>query len=62
MRETLTVGEAAKVLGIGRGSAYEAAKRGELPVIRLGKRLVVSRTALERLLAGIDPPASELSA
>jgi excisionase family DNA binding protein len=51
-RETLTVAEAAKVLGIGRGSAYEAVKRGELPVVRLGKRLVVPRAALERLLAG----------
>lgn len=51
MRETLTVQEAARALGIGRGSAYQAVRRGELPVIRLGKRLVVPRAALERLLA-----------
>jgi excisionase family DNA binding protein len=50
-RQTMTVAEAAKVLGIGRNSAYEAIRRGELPVIRLGRRLVVPTTALERLLA-----------
>ncbi len=47
---TVTVPEAAKILGISRGSAYEAAKTGELPVIRIGKRLLVSRTVLERML------------
>ena len=49
-RETLTVEEAAQRLGIGRGTAYEAAKRGEIPTIRLGKRLVVPKAALERML------------
>jgi excisionase family DNA binding protein len=49
-RETLSVEEAAHVLGIGRGSAYEAVRRGELPAIRIGKRLVVPRAALQRLL------------
>lgn len=49
-RQTLTVEEAAKALGIGRGTAYEAVKRGEIPSIRVGRRLVVPRVALERLL------------
>ena len=49
-RQTLTVEEAARVLGIGRNSAYEAVRRGDLPVIRIGRRYVVPRAALERLL------------
>ena len=49
-RETLTVEEAAKVLGVGRNTAYEAVRRGEIPSIRVGRRLVVPKAALERML------------
>ena len=49
-RQTLTVEEAARDLGIGRGAAYFAAQRGDLPVIRIGRRYVVPRAALERML------------
>ena len=48
--QTVTLPEAARILGIGRNSAYLLAKRGELPVLRLGHRLVMSRRALYRLL------------
>ena len=48
---TLTVDETAKCLGIGRNSAYEAIARGEIPVIKVGKRLLVPKAALELLLA-----------
>lgn len=41
---------AAKRLGIGKNSAYEAVKSGQLPVIRIGRRLLVPLAALERLL------------
>jgi len=51
-RQTCTVDEAARILGIGRNSAYQAVKRGELPAIRLGRRLVISISALEGLLKG----------
>ena len=37
---TTTVNEAARMLGISRNAAYEAARRGELPVIRIGKRVL----------------------
>jgi excisionase family DNA binding protein len=40
-RTTISVSEAAQLLGIGRTAAYEAARRGELPTRRLGRRLVV---------------------
>jgi excisionase family DNA binding protein len=49
-RQTLTVEEAARVLGIGRSAAYLAARRGDLPAIRIGRRYVVPRAALERML------------
>lgn len=49
-RLTLTVEEAAHLLGISRGLAYELARSGKLPVIRLGRRLLIPRIALERML------------
>ena len=55
-RLTLTIAEAAAMLGISRNLAYELARRGELPgVIKLGqRRLVVSKLAISRLLEGKD--------
>ena len=48
---TVSVEEAARLLGIGRGTAYELARQGKLPgALRLGRRIVVSRQALERFL------------
>lgn len=47
----LKVAEVALMLRIGRNSVYEAIARGEIPAIRLGRRLLVPRTALESLLA-----------
>ena len=50
---TVSVGQAAELLGIGRNLAYELARRGELPgALRLGRRIVVSRKALETFLEG----------
>ncbi len=51
-KETLTVEEAGRVLGIGRNSAYEAVQRGEIPTIKIGKRLLVPVRRLQRLLDG----------
>jgi excisionase family DNA binding protein len=49
-RLTLTVNECAKLLGIGRQLAYDRVKTGEIPVIKVGRRLLVPRKALEKLL------------
>jgi excisionase family DNA binding protein len=49
-RLTWTVTEAAKLLGISATTAYEAARRGELPVRVIGRRMLVPRIALLRLL------------
>lgn len=38
---TVTVEEAAKLLGIGRSTAYELVHTGDIPSLRLGRRLVV---------------------
>jgi excisionase family DNA binding protein len=51
-----TLNEVASLLRISRGSAYEAAKRKEIPTIRIGRRLLVPSDALERLLSGTLPP------
>jgi excisionase family DNA binding protein len=51
-RLVLSVPEAAGLLGISRRLAYELAARGELPVLRLGGRVLILRRPLERLLEG----------
>jgi excisionase family DNA binding protein len=42
----ITIEQAAKLLGLGRTAAYDAARRGELPTRRLGRRLLVPVPAL----------------
>jgi excisionase family DNA binding protein len=49
-RLALGVGEAGALLGISRDLAYDLVARGELPSVRLGRRLVVPRRALEEAL------------
>jgi len=49
---TMTVDDAARELGISRHTAYQCAKTGQIPTIRLGKRLVVPRARLEAMLRG----------
>jgi excisionase family DNA binding protein len=39
-------------LGLGRNATYDAVARGEIPVIRFGRRIVVPKKALERMLNG----------
>lgn len=48
---TLSVPEAARLLGIGRNTAYEAVKTGQLPSVKIGNRVLVPRAALERMLS-----------
>jgi excisionase family DNA binding protein len=48
---TISVEDAARLLGISRGLAYESARRGELPTIRLGRRLLVPRQRLLELVS-----------
>ena len=49
-RPVMTVDQAAKLLGIGRMSAYLAVQRGDIKSIRVGRRILVLRSALDKLL------------
>ena len=52
--ETYSVPEAGRIVRLGKNASYDAARRGELPVLRFGRKLRVPRVALERLPAGED--------
>jgi excisionase family DNA binding protein len=54
---TFTVDEAAALLGISPSTAYESVHRGELPALRFGRRLVVTRHTLETML-GLNQASS----
>lgn len=49
-RKTLTVEEAAKELGLGKNAAYEGVRTEQIPSIRIGRRILVPRVALDRML------------
>lgn len=49
-RIVFTVNEARVKLGISRGLMYEAIRQGQIPSIRVGRRILIPRAALERLL------------
>ena len=49
----LSIEQAGLVLGLGRSSAYEAARAGAIPTIRLSQRRVVVPTAALRALLGM---------
>jgi excisionase family DNA binding protein len=49
-RSTYTVDEVAIILGISRTTAYECVRRGDIPSRRFGRRVVVLRHELSRLL------------
>jgi excisionase family DNA binding protein len=51
-RTTFRVEEAAEILSLSIWAAYEGIKLKQIPAVRIGRRLVVPRVALERLLLG----------
>lgn len=56
-RPTMTLEEAAHLLGISRRLAYTAAKAGEIPTLRFGRRIVVPTARLRELIEGGAPKA-----
>jgi excisionase family DNA binding protein len=58
-RATMDVGEVARVLGCSRTSAYRWARNGTLPAIRLGRRVVVPKAAVDAMLRTIPAPVAE---
>jgi excisionase family DNA binding protein len=57
-RRTLTIPEAGEALGICRNAAYEAARRGEIPTIKIGRLLLVPKIAFERMF---EQPVDKVS-
>ena len=53
-RAVLTVDETAETLGISRNSAYKAVAEGQIPAIRVGKRILVLRKPLTKMLEDPD--------
>ncbi|MDE2482157.1 MAG: helix-turn-helix domain-containing protein [bacterium] len=49
---TLSLGDAAALLGVSIGAARRAAQQGQIPALRFGRRWRILRQPLERLLAG----------
>lgn len=54
---TYSIDEAAHLLGISKSQAYALAHKGEIPTVRLGKRFVIPRAALHKLVE--EQPASK---
>jgi excisionase family DNA binding protein len=48
--KTQTIAEAARELGVGKNQAYAAARRGEIPTIRIGNRILVLREPFKKML------------
>jgi hypothetical protein len=62
-RKTMSVPEAGKLyFEMGRAAAYEAAARGDIPTIRVGKLLRVPIAAMERMLEQAGQPKSDKAA
>jgi excisionase family DNA binding protein len=53
---TLTVEQTAKLLGIGRSTAYELIRTGDIPSLRLGRRIVVPACQVQAMLG--DPAST----
>ncbi len=49
-RLVFTVEEARRQLGLSKGLMYEAVRSGQIPSIRVGRRILIPRAALQRLL------------
>ncbi len=49
-RLCITVPEAAAMLGLSKNFTYELVKQKQLPVVKFGKRLLIPRLALEKML------------
>ncbi len=57
-RLVYTVPEAGRLLGLGRNASYDAAKRGDIPALRIGRRLLVPKILFHRVLEMAAPASS----
>jgi len=56
-RLTLSIDQTAEILGISRGLVYGLVARGELPSIRFGRRILVLKKAIDKLVNADDAAA-----
>ncbi|WP_371517719.1 helix-turn-helix domain-containing protein [Kitasatospora sp. NBC_01300] len=61
VQPTMTVPEAGRLLGLERAASYNAARRGDIPTITVGRRLLVP-TAKMRVLLGLDAQVADTAA
>jgi excisionase family DNA binding protein len=52
---TLSPGEVAKALGVSPTTVYEAVHQGQIPVIKWGKKILIPKVALAKMLAEAKP-------
>lgn len=50
-KTTFKVPEVAEILRLGLCSAWSAVNRGEIPSVKIGRRVIVPRAAIERMLS-----------
>ncbi len=55
----LSVSETSKRLGLSRSLTYEAIRTGQIPSIRVGRRILIPVTALQHLLSGAGASRKE---
>jgi excisionase family DNA binding protein len=51
-RLVVSVEEARQLLGLSRGLMYDAVRRGEIPSVKVGRRILIPRAALQKMLEG----------
>jgi excisionase family DNA binding protein len=49
-RSVYTVAEAGRKLGLSKNASYEAVRNGQIPSIRIGKRILVPKIPLDKML------------
>lgn len=50
----LSVNECAKMLKLSRGSAYRGCLTGEIPHLKIGRRILIPRVAIQKLLESAE--------
>jgi excisionase family DNA binding protein len=58
VHEVITVTEASRILRISRNLAYEAVRSGQIPSVKIGRRILIPRAALEGLLQSSQKQAT----
>jgi excisionase family DNA binding protein len=60
-RLTYTVEEAAALVGVARSTMYDLVHRGEVPAVRVGRRLFVTAPTIEALTGVVPPTPADLA-